>query len=131
MPKRTRLERRRVPELKAAGWWDGESPPRGRQADKKMGVKKMNSGCIFFATHLFASPNSSVIQELGTSQRPHMMGGYKFQVPSSRFHVRLPVAGALLVVAFEAALLLVGFFCPVAGDFFPGPLATSKGTRNQ
>jgi hypothetical protein len=96
-----------------------------------MGVKKMNSGCIFFATHLFASPNSSVIQELGTSQRPHMRCCYKFQVPSSRFHVRLPVAGALLVVAFEAALLLVGFFCPVAGDFFPGPLATSKGTRNQ
>jgi hypothetical protein len=43
---------------------------------------------------------------------------YKFQVPSSRFHVRSPVAGALLVVAFEAALLLVGFFCPVAGDFY-------------
>ena len=88
MPQRTRLERRRAPELKAAGWWDGESPPRGRQADKKMGVKKMNSGCLFFATHLFASPNSSVIQELGTSQRPHMMGGSKFQVTSSRFPVQ-------------------------------------------
>jgi hypothetical protein len=55
------------------------------------------------------------------------------QVPGSQFKVRArsQPAGALLVVAFEAALLLVGFFCPVAGDFFPGPLATSKGTRNQ